>query len=405
MSCAGTAIAGRRGATLRRQAGFTLIEMLVAVAIMTVVMGGVFTVFNPAQGAFQAQPEVADLQQRLRIAVSEMSDGMRMAGAGSYRGSVSGPISNILAPIMPYRVGNTSSDPRGGVFFRTDAITSVYVPADGAESSLALALASATADIQVVTGAGCPPSSPACGFQIGDRVLISDDGGGFDLITVTGIANGNALQHASDTLSKTYPAGARLVEISMDNYYLQSTPSTSTYQLMHYDGYRTDEPLVDDVVALRFEYLGEPAPSAIVHDPADPVGPWTTYGPKPPMLGVDNPNDSWPAGENCMFTLAAGRQVPRLASLGSGSLVSLTQAQLSDGPWCPDSASPNRFDADLLRVRTIRVSVRLQTGVAALRGANRALFTRPGLAAEAARLVPDQEIRFDVTPRNVNLYR
>jgi prepilin-type N-terminal cleavage/methylation domain-containing protein len=405
MTCARPLVVVRRGATVRRHEGFTLIEMLVSVAIMMVVMGGVFTVFNPAHGAFQAQPEVADMQQRLRIAVSEMSDGMRMAGAGSYRGTISGPISNILAPIMPYRIGNTSSDPRGGVFFRTDAITSIYVPADAAESSLALPLASTAADIQVVTGAGCPPASQACGFQTGDRVLISDDGGGFDMFTVTGIANGNALQHASDTLSKTYPAGARLVEISMDTFYLQSTPSTDTYELMHYDGYRTDEPLVDNVVALRFEYLGDPAPSAIVHDPAEPVGPWTTYGPKPPMLGVDNPNDSWPAGENCMFTLAAGRQAPRLASLGAGSLVSLTQAQLTNGPWCPDSASPNRFDADLLRVRTIRVLVRLQTGVVALRGTSRALFTRPGLAADATRLVPDQEIRFDVTPRNVNLYR
>jgi hypothetical protein len=379
--------------------------MLISVSIMLVVVGGVFSLLNPSQGFFQAQPEVADMQQRLRIAVGEMSDGLRNAGAGTYRGALSGPISSVLAPLMPYRAGNTLSDPQNGVFFRTDTITVVQVPGDAAESSVATPLATTTSDIAVTTGGGCPPGLPACGFQTGDRVLIFDSGGGFDTFTVTGIGDGNLLQHASNILSKTYPSGARLVEIAMDTFYLRSTPSTDTYDLMHYDGYRTDETLVDNVVALRFDYLGDPSPAAIVHDPADPVGPWTTYGPKPPMLGVDNPNDSWPVSENCTFTLAAGRQVPRLASLGAVSLVSLTQAQLTDGPWCPDGTSPNRFDADLLRVRTVRVTVRVQTGVKALRGTDTALFTRPGRGQDTPRLVADQEIRFDVTPRNVNLDR
>ena len=34
----------------------------------------------------------------------------------------------------------------------------------------------------------------------------------------------------------------------------------------------------------------------------------------------------------------------------------LTAGQLTDGPWCPNATSTNRFDADLLRIRKVRVN-------------------------------------------------
>ena len=78
---------------------------------------------------------------------------------------------------------------------------------------------------------------------------------------------------------------------------------------------------------------------------------------------------SWPPGENCTFAVVEGVHAPRLTVLGSGSpaLVELTHAILTDGPWCPDSLATNRFDADLLRVRRIRVSLRVQSALASLR--------------------------------------
>ena len=42
----------------RSEAGFSLIEVLVATAIMLVVTGGIFTVLNPSGAMFKAQPEV-----------------------------------------------------------------------------------------------------------------------------------------------------------------------------------------------------------------------------------------------------------------------------------------------------------------------------------------------------------
>jgi hypothetical protein len=87
---------------------------------------------------------------------------------------------------------------------------------------------------------------------------------------------------------------------------------------------------------------------------------------------------------------------------------------VNDGPWCPGvtnaagAALSMRFDADMLRVRRVRVTLRVQAGAEGLRGANPAgqlLFIHPGPARQGGRIVPDQEVRFEVTPRNMNVGR
>jgi hypothetical protein len=98
--------------------------------------------------------------------------------------------------------------------------------------------------------------------------------------------------------------------------------------------------------------------------------------------------------------------VARLAALADGgALTPLTAATLSDGPWCPDEASTTRWDADLLRIRKVGVTIRVETASSALRGPASALFANGGTSHDANRWVPDQEVRFQVSPRNMNLER
>jgi len=49
--------------------------------------------------------------------------------------------------------------------------------------------------------------------------------------------------------------------------------------------------------------------------------------------------------------------------------------------------------------------LRVQVESANLRGPSAALFKNPGTGTNLRTLVPDQEIRFDITPRNFNLGR
>ena len=225
--------------------GFTLTELLVAMAITLSLMAALFGLAQPAQGIFDAQSELADMQQRLRVGVDVLAHDLLMADA----------------PVMPYRVGRRRPDPERGVFFRADTISVLSVPWDGAT-------------------------------------------------------------------------------VESHTYYLRRDPAAGEFQLRHYDGASTDRPVLDHVVQLNFEYFG--------------------------------------AGQ-----------------------VRLAPARFEDGPWYPDTTDSHRFDTDLLNIRLVRVTLRVQSARAALRGPAGALFAQGGTAVSRERYLPDREIRFDVTPRNI----
>jgi hypothetical protein len=378
---------------------------------MVTVIGAVFTVMNPAQGTYRTQPEVSDLQQRLRIASDTLGKDIVMAGAGMYNGGMTGALSNYFAPVMPHGLG----DPSLGVYFRaaqgavdaTDAISFFYVPSTGAQTTISEPMPQPSSELKVDPQPNCPPAKAEqlCGFYDGMRAIIFDDTGSWDPITITQVQpQALHLQH-KDPLSKRYQPGAVVAMASTRTYYLQSDDATKTYQLRLFDGLN-DLPVVDNVIKLEFEYYGDPLAPVLLPNKAlsDPIGPYTTYGPKPPALGIDNANDTWGAGENCVYSVQGGQHVPRLPDLATGGHVRLTQAMLTDGPWCPDATAVMRYDADLLRLRRVRIKLRVQAP-AELRGPAGTLFRRAGTNSAGQHFVPDQEIAFDITPRNLNLGR
>jgi len=391
----------------RSAAGFSLIEVVIATAIMLTVTGAIFGLLNPSGGMFQAQPEVVDLQQRLRIGVDTLTRDLIMAGAGAYSGSQSGSLGGFFAPIQPSRQGNLAAYDDGPGTYKSDAITLFYVPSTSSQTSISQAMPNASAELKVSPEAGCPNGANLCGFTEGMTVLLYDDTGAFDMMTITQVQDQAAhLQHNQQgDLSKSYGVGTKVVQVQDHVYYLD----TATRRLMHYDGFQTAVPVLDEVVGLNFEYYGEPAPPAMA-DGNGLKGQAVSYGPKPPAIGAANLGGGWPNGENCTIQMSGGIQQPRLANLGAvgTGLIKLTQAQMTDGPWCPNATNANRFDADLFRIRKVRVTLRLQTGNSQLRGSLQggqdALFTQAGTGS-GNRLVQDQQIRFDVTPRNLNLNR
>jgi type IV pilus assembly protein PilW len=60
--------------------GFTLVELLVAVAIAGVVMAGVYSVYVSQQGSYEAQLQVAAIEQKARAAVYFLNRDIAMAG-------------------------------------------------------------------------------------------------------------------------------------------------------------------------------------------------------------------------------------------------------------------------------------------------------------------------------------
>ena len=357
---------------LASQGGYSLVELLVSSAIMLTVTGAIFGLVNPAQGTAQTQPEASDMQQRMRVAADTLFRELLMAGAGPYQGATTGSLINFFAPILPRRTGLTSPD--ASTVFRTDAITLAYIPNSYSQTSLSASMPQVSAELKVTDQPNCPQGQELCGFTEGMVVIIFDSTGYFDTFTITHVQDdAGHLQHNGQDLNHEYGAGSAITQIVSNTYYRNAT----TNQLMKYNGAASDLPIVDNLVGLQFEYFGDVNPPKL---------------PKPPA-GV----------ANCLYD-ATGAQValPVLAA-DEGSLASLSGAMLTDGPWC--GGGSNEFDADLLRVRKVRVTLRMQAASAALRGQNTTLFANPGTSDGGGRFLPDYFVRFEVTPRNLNLTR
>jgi hypothetical protein len=328
-----------------RNGGFTLVELLVATSVTLVAVG---------------------------VAVMLVMQ----AGAGFSLGWGAGSAS-VWPPILPCRWDGTPLASVAGGCASADSITIVSMAATAPQ-----ALTSATADdrsgpIRLVPVSACRLDAAACRLHAGSLMLIADGTGAFDLFPATAVSvDGGLVTHPRNRLSGSYAAGALIGEISTRSYYRATDAATGVQQLRRAAVGGTSFPVVEDAVGLSFEYFGEPTPPIVIN-PDDPLRRAVSYGPMPPPLGVDNPFDPWLAGENCTFAVAGDRQVSRLAAWpagGGAGLAPVPLQALSDGPWCPDSGSANRYDADLLRIRLVRVTLKLR----------------------ARRAIPDLEVRFDV---------
>jgi hypothetical protein len=389
--------------SVRRAAGYSLIEVTVSMGIMMAVMASTLTLLRRVQLGFVSEGERTDLQQKVRVAGHTMYEYLVMAGGGPYQGVRGGRLDAFFPTVLPFRQIGANPDPAGT--FRTDTLTIMYVqPGTPAQTTIGQPLSAQSGWVTINLDRGCPPDDSACGFTAGMDVVVYDDTAGYDTFRVASVQPGLLqLQHTMIDSARQYAAGATIVETVNLTFYLKPDPATSAYKLMRDDGVNAGAVLIDHAVDLTFAYYGEPEPPRLTRPITDLTGPWTTYGPRPPPINVQS--TAYAPGENCVFQMDADgmTQIPRLALLGTGgttTLVALTASALTDGPWCPDASSANRVDADLLRIRKIAVTLRLQASEPALRGPAGALFAHGGTSRDANRWVPDQEIRFEVSPRN-----
>jgi type IV pilus assembly protein PilW len=65
---------------LRAKRGFSLLEMLIVLAVFTFIVGGIFTNLSQSQIRYQFEQEVAELQQSGRNAVDLMEREIKLAG-------------------------------------------------------------------------------------------------------------------------------------------------------------------------------------------------------------------------------------------------------------------------------------------------------------------------------------
>ncbi len=390
--------------------GFTVAEVLVSAALVLTVSGTALALMDRMRAVSEGQAGGLDVRQRARVATATLERDLLSAGAGPTLGATVGPLVSLLPPVVPYRRGQTRDDAVAGVFYRSDALSIMFVPPTSALARVRWAVPSGST-VVVEAAPNCGPGwhDRVCGFAQDTRVALFDPSGAYDLATVTRVDGTSlVLQLGAPTAARYDAGGAVVAEVSTHTYYVDADGGGDSPRLMHYDGFRTDRSIVDHVVGLAFQYFGDPEPPRLAEaNSLDPRrGPRTSYGPRPPAHGVDDPADSWGAGENCLFIDDGAAWTPRLSRLADhGSPVLLEPASLRDGPWCVDASTRGRYDADLLRVRRIRVQLRVQAASPSLRGPAGYLFARAGTSSSIERLSPDLQVQFDVSPRNLNFGR
>jgi hypothetical protein len=371
---------------MKHEQGFSLMEMMVATSLTIVIGAAIVAAVHPAEGMFLVETEAADMQQRIRVAATMLTRDLAEAGAGSDAGDGAGPLSDAVASVLPYRQASNAGDPAGA--FRSDVLTLMSLPSR-AQATLADAMPGRSGAVRVNIGPGCPLIDAACGLSVARTALVYDFNGRFDRFRVESVDGSLvALHHTLEDSAIVHPPGSRIAEAAVRSYFLRTDAMSGVSQLVRDDGDgRSPAPVLDHVVALGFRYFGDVRPPT---------------PPKPPPI-AEQPT-AYPPGENCLVVRdALGDPAPRLGMLApdAGGLVELTARLLTDGPWCPDDLAPNRFDADLLRMRKVAVTIAVESAADRLRGPAGGFFARAGTATSASRWLPDRTVRFEVSLRNL----
>jgi prepilin-type N-terminal cleavage/methylation domain-containing protein len=347
--------------------GFSLLEVLISTAISLSATLIACRLAAGAQANWRVTGARVDLQQRARAVADMLSRSLLESGGGAHAGPAYGPLARYVPAVLPRRIGVRGAHRFDE--FRRDAYTTLHVIADATHGALSLPAPPGSSTLELSAVAGC--AVPTCGFADGTTVMVVDPDGSYDIFTVTDVS-GTALtvRARGPGSGRTHAAGSSVLSIESSTFFVEPVADA----LHRYDGDASDMPAIDDVVGLDVRYYGAARPPL-----------W----PRPP------------AGQpNCLYDAAGSYQAGLMPTLaGVAGLVEMTGAMLVDGPWCGSGAT--QFDADLLRVRRIRVSVRLQASDPVVRGRDRSRFRNPGTARSDASTVPDLTVVVDTAPRNL----
>jgi hypothetical protein len=307
-----------------RERGFSIVELLVAAAILMVVTAALLQFASATARVAHVQGDLADMSQRGRVAAALLYRDLSMAGAGPWHGPGAGGLAGRVPAVRPYRAGARQPDPE--LAFFDDRLSLLYVPDTRVQTRLLAEMAGPGAPLVIdADGAGCP-AGDACGFRAGDRALIlGSESGEHEVFTVQSASGG--LLMASEPLSMAYGADSAVAAVTERVYYVARVER----RLMVYDGAQTDAIVLDNVSDMRVTLF------AVLPD--QPAA-WEVLG----------------------------------------------EAALTDGPLL--GTSPHRFDADLLRIRRVRITLTLDApaGWRAFGGWR-----------------PTRVVTLDVTPRNLGV--
>lgn len=259
--------------SIRRDApGFSLVELMVALVISLVLIGGVIKIYLGSKQAYRVQDNQARLQENGRMALFYLTKDLRMAGyMGCNRDGHIVPNIIANAPVPSFGTGNliegydtgtwpadfptTPTTGPGTYVANTDAVLVRYAaPYPGIY--LVGNMGTITANIQINSQ---PPNLVA-----GDILFITDCSNA-DIFRATNVSNGSngtttiahsQAQNTANFLSKAYTTDAQLMAYQEVLYYVGTTATPGVYGLFRLA--TTDpngpEELVDGLSQMKILY-------------------------------------------------------------------------------------------------------------------------------------------------------
>ncbi len=259
-----------------REKGLSLVELMVAVVVGVILIGGVVQIYVGSKGTYRTQDALSRLQENGRYALNLLASDIRASG---FRGCLSpkrgaedvtiianAPVPDIFSgsnSVNGYE--NTSGQswtpslPTGTsqVLDDTDAITVQHGGSCGAK--LTGNMATANANVQI-------DASNTCGFAAGEAILISDCEQS-DLFRATNVSQGSGKitiahansQNTTNRLSKLYRDDSELLKFTTSTYFIRNDTTSQVPSLWRLNGTgatggNNPSPLVEGVENLQVVY-------------------------------------------------------------------------------------------------------------------------------------------------------
>lgn len=210
----------------RKQGGFTLVELMVAMVLVTLLIGVMFQVAIVVLKSYRQHREAVGIQRAARGSLDLISDAVRNASAGVPTAQLTDATG--CTPITAIEVVNGDDEP--------DQLT-VINASGGVVTSLRQDYAQSTGDMTVLDGEG---------LRAGDLVIVTDFGKGHVLkLDGAPIDNGATWTLPITTLCTTdtfnYTKGALVMRAKVAHYYVEDLDGVPTLW-MDPDGDGDDDP-------------------------------------------------------------------------------------------------------------------------------------------------------------------
>jgi Tfp pilus assembly protein PilW len=153
-------------ATCPAESGASLVELLVAVALLSLALGTVAMLATAVLAGFEADPAAADEQQRARSGISALVDDVQRAGSGFVQSPDEAPgsgLPSLVPDVVAPGTWATRAVPH--------TLTTVHGRRGAAHATLRAPAAAGDVWIRLARPAFCSAVSVSCGFAAGDDLI------------------------------------------------------------------------------------------------------------------------------------------------------------------------------------------------------------------------------------------